>query len=141
MRLAAVTLGMVALAMVSGCGSSPTPAASSTVVLGLADAGRTVQVKVGDTVRVTLEEDFPVPGSALVWNVTSLDASVLKPGLVTRSPRVQSGLGGHDTYTADFRAGAAGQTTLDAHGTTSCEAMAKQNCPDRDFKITVVVTT
>lgn len=72
--------------------------------------------------------------------MTSLDASVLQQRLVTRSPRVQSGPGTHDTYTADFRASAAGQALLDGHGTTSCEAMAKQNCPDRDFKITVVVT-
>lgn len=136
-----VNLGIFALAIVSGCGTSTTPAAGSTVVLGQADAGRTVQVKVGDTVRVTLEEDFPVPGSALVWNATSLDASVLQQRQVTRSPKVQSGPGTHDTYTADFRAIAAGQAALDAHGTTSCEAMAKENCPDRDFKITIVVTS
>jgi predicted secreted protein len=141
MRLAIVGLSVLALAIASGCGASTSPAAGSTVVLGEADAGRTVQVKVGDTVRVTLEEDFPVPGSALVWDVTSHDASVLQQGKVTRSPRSQSGLGAHDTYTADFHAGAAGQAVLDAHGATSCEAMAKENCPDRDFNITIVVTS
>ena len=125
MQLARVNLAVIALAILSGCGAA-SPAAGSTVVLGQADAGRTVQVKVGDTVRVTLEEDFPVPGSALVWNVASLDTSVLQQGLVTRSPKVQSGPGTHNTYTADFRAIAAGQAVLDAHGTTSCEAMVKQ---------------
>ena len=141
MRPAMAGLGVLALAILSGCGTSTAPAAGSTVVLGLADAGRTVQVKVGDTVRVTLEDDFPVPGSSLVWNVTSLDTSVLQQRAVTRSTRVTGGLGAHDTYTADFHAGAAGQSVLDAHGATSCEAMAKQSCPDREFKITVVVAT
>ena len=141
MRLAILSLVVIALAAISGCSVLATRAPSSTVVLGQADAGRMVQVKVGDTVRVTLEEDFPVPGSSLVWNVTSLEPSVLRQGPVIRSPQVRSGPGTHDTYMADFGAIAAGQAVLDAHGATSCEAMAKQNCPDRDFKITVVVTS
>jgi predicted secreted protein len=140
MRKVRVKLAVLALAIVSGCGAAATPA-GGTILLGQADAGRTVQVRIGDTVGVTLEEDFPVPGSALVWNVTSLEPSVLQQGMVTRSPKVQSGPGTHDNYTADFRAMTVGQAMLDAHGATSCEAMAKQNCPDRDFKITVVVTS
>jgi hypothetical protein len=46
---------------------------------------------------------------------------------------------GSDTYTADFLALTSGQALLNAHGTTSCEAMAKASCPDRAFQITVVV--
>jgi predicted secreted protein len=135
-----VNLAVIALAIVSSCGAAATPAAGTTVVLGQGDAGRTVQVRVGDTVRVSLEDEFPVPGSSLVWNVTGMNPSVLQQRLVTRSPKVQNGPGAHDAYSADFRAIAAGQAELDAHGTTSCEAMVKQSCPDRDFKITVVVT-
>jgi hypothetical protein len=75
-----------------------------------------------------------------VWNVRSSNEAVLALETVLRSTPVPSGPGRHDTYTADFGAKAAGQVVLDAHGTTSCEAMTKQNCPDRDFKITVVVT-
>ena len=141
MRLAILNLAVIALVAITSCGLVTTRAPGSTVVLGQADAGRTVQVKVGDTVRVTLEEDVPVPGSSLVWNVTSLEPSVLRRGPVIRSPQVRSGPATHDTYMADFGAIAAGQAVLDARGATSCEAMAKQNCPDRDFKITVVVTS
>jgi hypothetical protein len=95
-------------------------------------------VNVGDTVRVKLVEDRPVPGSSLSWDVTSSLPSVLQAGSVTRNPATMTPVGS-DTYTADFLALTAGQTTLNAHGTTSCEAMAKANCPDRVFEITVVV--
>ncbi len=113
-------------------------AANSTVVLGQQDAGRTVHVMVGDTVRVTLTEDRPVPGSSLTWEVTSSLMSVLQAGAVTRNPPTLTPVG-KDTYTADFLASAAGQAVLDAHGTTSCEAMAKAFCPDREFTLTVIV--
>jgi hypothetical protein len=52
---------------------------------------------------------------------------------------VRNGPGRADTYTADFRAISAGQALLDAKGATTCEAMAKSNCPDQHFTITVVV--
>jgi hypothetical protein len=136
-RLSVLAVGVLAAASAS-CGGSTSLAAASTIVLGQPDAGHTVQVRIGDTIKVTLQDDFPVPGSSLVWNVTSLDGSVLQLGVTTRSPQ-HTGLVGQDTYTAEFHALAAGQAVLDAHGTTSCEAMLKQNCPDRDFTITVVV--
>jgi hypothetical protein len=82
----------------------------------------------------------PGPGSSLVWNVTSSPTTILQPGVVTRTPQVKNGPGRTDTYTAEFRAISAGQAVLDAKGATTCEAMAKQNCPDHDFTITVVVT-
>jgi len=86
---------------------------------------RTVQVKVGDTVQVSLQDDYPVPGSAVVWNATSSNEAVLAPGVVSRSTPVSSGPGKHDTYTGDLSAKAPGQAVLDAHGTTRCEAMTK----------------
>jgi hypothetical protein len=133
--------GALVLATLWACGSATTPATTGTrVVLGLADAARTVQVRVGDTIEVTLEDDFPVPGSALVWDVTSSNETVLTPGSVSRSSPAPSGPGKRDTYTATFQANATGQAVLDARGATSCEAMPKTNCPDRDFKITVVVS-
>jgi FtsP/CotA-like multicopper oxidase with cupredoxin domain len=141
-RLVPLLIYAAGLLSGSACGSVPTPAApasGSTVAVGQAEAGQTVQVKVGDTVRVTLQDGFPVPGAALVWNVTSANETVLAPAAISRSTPVPSGPGRYDTYTADFHANAAGQAVLDAHGATSCEAMPKQNCPDRDFRITVVV--
>jgi hypothetical protein len=142
-RLVAVLIGAPGLLSLSACGSAAAPAApagGSTVVVGPADAGRTVQVKVGDTVRVTLQDDYPVPGSSVIWTVASSNEAVLTPGATLRSTPVPSGPGKHAIYTGDFSAKAPGQAVLDAHGTTTCEAMTKQNCPDRDFKITVVVT-
>jgi hypothetical protein len=142
-RLILVLIATAGLLTVSACGSAaapPPPASGNPVLVGQADAGRTIQVRTGDTVRITLEDDYPVPGSSVVWNVTSSNEAVLALGAVLRSTAVPSGPGKHDTYTADFSARAAGQAVLDAHGTTTCEAMAKQNCPDRDFKITVIVT-
>ena len=139
MQRMAIALATLAFAGMSACCGATAHVASSTVVLGQQDAGRTVLATIGDTVRVTLTEDRPVPGSSLTWDVTSSLPSVLQAGAVTRNPATMTPVGS-DTYTADFRAVSIGQSVLEAHGTTSCEAMAKQNCPDRDFTITVVVS-
>ena len=120
------------------CGSA-TVAPAGTVDLGEKDAGSTVHVKSGDTLRMQLVESFPVPGSSLVWNVTTTDPAVLSLIKADRTPQVRSGPGGSDTYTVFFNASHAGRASLDAHGATSCEALAKQSCPDRNFTITVVV--
>jgi hypothetical protein len=138
MQRMAVALAALAFSgLMAACGTT-THAAGNTIELAQQDAGRTVLVNVGDTVRVKLVEDRPVPGSSLSWDVTSSLPSVLQAGSVTRNPATMTPVGS-DTYTADFLALTAGQTTLNAHGTTSCEAMAKANCPDRVFEITVVV--
>jgi len=122
------------------CGSAAAAPASRTVDLGEKDAGSTVQVRAGDTLRVQLIESFPVPGSSLVWDVTSTDPAVLAVVKADRTPQVRSGPGGTDTYIALLRAAGAGRATLTAHEARSCEAMAKQSCPDRNFTITVVVS-
>jgi hypothetical protein len=138
MRRIAVALAALAFAgLAAGCGAV-THASGSTMELGQQDAGRTVQVSVGDTVRIKLVEDRPVPGSSVTWVVTSSLPSVLQAGTVTRNPATMTPVGS-DTYTADFLAVTGGQALLSALGTTSCEAMAKANCPDRAFQITVVV--
>jgi predicted secreted protein len=135
-----VALSVFALAAVSACGGTPAPAAGTTILLHQSDAGKTFSVRGGDTVRIILDDNYPVPGSSLVWNVASSLTSVLQPGTVTRSPQVRSGPGRTDTYTAEFRAMTAGQAVLAAKGATTCEAMAKTSCPDQQFTITVVVT-
>jgi FtsP/CotA-like multicopper oxidase with cupredoxin domain len=141
-KTVALVAAVAAVALICACGSAVNSAAAgSTVVLSQHDAGRTVQVHVGDTVRLTLEESFPVPGSSLVWVATSSDPSILAPGAVSRSPQMRSGPGGHDTYTADFAARSGGQAMLQARGSTTCEAMAKQYCPDQVFTINIVVAS
>jgi predicted secreted protein len=134
-RFLATPLLIVAVA----CGSAAANPATRTIDLVEKDAGTTVQVRAGDTVRVQLVESFPVPGSSLVWDVTSSDRAVLSVIKAERTPQSRSGPGGTDTYTAFFSAANAGQATLTAHGATTCEAMAKQSCPDRNFTISVVV--
>ena len=109
-----------------------------TITLTQADAGRTVHASIGATVQVVLDEEFPVPGSSLVWSVRSSNASVLSPGTTTGQPSPGPGVKTF-TYTADFRASATGQALLLAHGATTCEAMAKSSCPDKDFDVTVTV--
>jgi hypothetical protein len=141
-HLVSVLIAAAALLTLGACGSAGARVApATTVVVGQGDAGRTIEVKVGETVRVSLQDDYPVPGSSTVWNAISSNEEVLAPGTASRSTPTPSGLGRHAAYTADFSARAAGQAILDAHGITSCEAMVKQNCPDRDFKITVVVAS
>jgi predicted secreted protein len=135
MRFLAAPLALLIFA----CGSANVTPAAQTVTLGEKDAGTTVQVRSGDTVQVQLKDSFPVPGSSLVWDVSSSDPSVLTAVKTDRKPPVRSGLGGSDTYTASFKAGGTGQAALNAHGATTCEAMAKQFCPDRNFAITIVV--
>jgi len=135
-RLLATPLLIAAVA----CGSATAAPASRTVDLAEKDAGSTVQVRAGDTLRVQLIESFPVPGSSLVWDVTSTDPAVLSMIKAERTPQARTGPGGTDTYIAFFDASHTGRASLNAHGATSCEAMVKQSCPDRNFTITVVVS-
>jgi hypothetical protein len=135
-----VILGVLLVGAVSACGGVPAPAAGSTVLLSKSDAGKTVTVHGGDTIRITLDDTYPVPGSSLVWTVGSSASSVLQAGTTNRTKQVKNGPGRTDTYTADFHAIGAGQAVLNASGATTCEAMAKTNCPDQQFAITVTVT-
>src|SRR5579872_4106364 len=94
-----------------GCGSPAAPAAPQTLVLREADAGGTVQARIGDIIQVKLVESFPVPGSSLVWEVSSSAPSVLTAGKVTRDP-AERPLTGQVAYTAEFSAKAQGQAQL-----------------------------
>ena len=139
MRTTPARLGILGLILwVAGACGRPIDPSVTVVDLGLDQAGQTVQVRVGDEVRITLQDQFPVPGSSLVWRVTSSAPRVLSLASESR-PSPAPGLGNRD-YVAVFATEEAGQATLDAHGTTECEAMMKSACPDRDFTITVVVS-
>jgi hypothetical protein len=133
-------LGLLALflALTAACGAPAAGGGGQVVELGLNDAGRTVHVHVGDVIEVTLEDQFPVPGSSLVWRVTDSPESVLAPESETVPTPAPAA--GDVPYSARFAARAAGEAVLTAHGATSCEAMAKQSCPDREFTITVEVS-
>jgi predicted secreted protein len=129
----------MAVVFLLGCGATAGPAAPQTLVVHESDAGRTVQIRPGDTIQVKLVESFPVPGSSLVWDVSSSAPSALAAGKVTRNPAERPRIG-QVAYTAEFTAKASGQAQLIARGSTTCEAMTKEGCPNRDFSITVNVS-
>lgn len=133
-------LAVPLIALSLACGSPATAAGNRTLSLSDQDAGRTVQVRVEDVVRVQLKEGSPVPGFSLIWDVSSGAPSVLRSVSIQRSATATSGPSRQDTYTALFRAATAGQAILIARGSTACEAMAKSHCPNRDFTITVLVS-
>jgi hypothetical protein len=107
--------------------------------VGTEQAGTTVHAQVGDTIRVKLQDSFPVPGSSLVWSVSSSSPSILSPTSTTApTPAPMRGV---SPYVADFLAQTSGQAILNARGATTCEAMAKQYCPDQAFTIRVIVSS
>ncbi len=125
-------------AAIMACGSvGPAPAAHSTIVLNQDSAGTTVQAHVGDTVQVKLQESFPLPGSSLVWDVSTSAPSVLKLSKVTRDP-AERPRQGTVAYTAVFAASSTGQAALFARGSRTCEAMP--TCQQESFTVTVVVS-
>ena len=125
------------LAMAVACGGTATPvAAHSTIVVGQDQAGKTVDAKVGDTVRVKLTEEFPLPGSSLVWDVTSSRPTLLKLDKVTRDP-AERPRQGNVAYTADFVAKSGGSADLIARGSRTCEAMAAPACQSINFTVTI----
>lgn len=128
---------LLALA-IAACGSvGPAPTVHTTLVLNQDSAGKTVQAHVGDTIQVELQESFPVPGSSLVWDVSSSAPSVLRLSRVTRDP-AERPRQGQVAYVAEFAAAGAGQATLFMRGSRTCEAMP--TCQQENLTVTVVVS-
>jgi hypothetical protein len=139
-RLLVVGLvGVIILFAVVVSSSSPSTSypPSGLVKLTAADFGHSDLIPVGSTVQVTLQDQFPVPGSSLVWNVTSSNPAVLS--LRSQSSPSFAPAGGNLPYTASFLARSPGTATLLANAATTCEAMAKSSCPDQNYTITIKV--
>ena len=99
--------------------------------------GTTVRVLVGQIIQVRLTDSRPIPGSSLVWAVSSSDPAIL------RLQSAQQGAAApmrDSVYSATFVARGRGTARLHAAGATTCEAMLKSACPDRAAEITVEVT-
>ena len=128
---------VLAIAMAAACGSIGPAHTPATIVVKEDAAGTTIHAQVGDTVQVELTESFPVPGSSLVWDVSSSAPSVLKLETVTRDP-AERPRQGTVKYTADFTATASGEAKLFARGSQTCEAMPA--CPQKDFTVTIEVS-
>jgi hypothetical protein len=128
-----------ALASALACGGTAAPAVShSTIVVGQDNAGKTVDAKVGDTVRIKLTEEFPFPGQSLTWDVSSSRPTLLKLEKVTRDPADRPRQG-NVAYTADFAASASGSADLIARGSRTCEAMAGPGCQNVNFTVTIKI--
>jgi hypothetical protein len=128
---------LLAIAIIACGPTGGAPAVRATIVLNHDSAGKTVQAHVGDTIQVELQESFPVPGSSLVWDVSSSAPSVLKLSKVTRDP-AERPRQGQVAYTAEFAAEGAGQATLFMRGSRTCEAMP--TCQQEDLMVTVVIS-
>ena len=131
----------IVAAAVVACGASGTSASvdHKTIAVGKDQAGQTIHVGVGDTVIVNVEEQFgPVPGIALVWDVSTSVPTVLKLEKVTRDPADRPRVGSVE-YRAQFIAAKSGEASLFARGSQTCEAMAAPACKGLDFVIKVVV--
>lgn len=133
--LLAVSFVLVA-AVACGSVSGSQAASHATIVVGQDQAGKTVDAKVGDTVRINLTEEFPVPGSSLTWDVTSSRPTLLKPDKVTRDP-AERPRQGSVAYAAFFTATGSGSADLIARGSRTCEAMAGPGCQNVNFTVTV----
>ena len=139
MRLILVAVVALSAVLSGACGGSTnTPAPPAPRVLHEADAGGRVTLLPGQGLEVDLTDTRAVPGSSLVWTASSSDGTVLAKLSDSRSP-AQPGLARGDVYRAVFRAGRPGSATILAVGATTCEAMAKSNCPDRSWSVTVTV--
>src|SRR6476660_5483605 len=100
LRASACMLTAAAMA----CGATGTSASigHKTIAVGKEHAGQTIHVAVGDTVIVNVEEQFgPVPGIALVWDVSTSAPTVLKLDKVTRDPAERPRVG-NVNYSAQF---------------------------------------
>ena len=130
---------LAATAIACGATGVPASAGHKTIAVGKDQAGQAIHASVGDTVTVNLEEQFgPVPGVALVWDVSTSAPSVLKLDKVTRDP-AERPRAGKVKYIADFIATRTGEAMLVVRGSQTCEAMVPPACQGQEFTITVVV--
>ena len=123
---------VVVLGLLTACGAPATPAASSQS-LTEADAGRSIGLRVGDKLEVTLPGN---PTTGFQWEVGSLDTSVLKPIGEPEYKPSSNALGSGGQFTFHFEAVTPGQTTLQLIYHRPFE---KDTPPAQTFEVTVTV--
>ncbi len=111
-----------------------TPAAGAPISITADDAGKTITLRPGDTLIVTLEGN---PSTGYNWERAKTDeATVLKQiGDAEFQADRSDVVGGPGKIVLRFEAAAAGQTTLHLVYHRSWESEA----PQKDFQVTVVV--
>jgi predicted secreted protein len=132
---------LLAGGFLSGCGASA-GATDASVTLSGKDDGRTITVKPGTTIQLTLEDSFGPPGSSLTWDADSSAPSVLVRSTTRMDPALPPNALPQGTvrYLAEFKAQAAGQAQIVGHGRRTCEAMNPAFCQQATFAVTVQVT-
>lgn len=151
-RLVAPAVALTAAILMSACGGQACacygqgkiPATATAVPVSAALDGRTITVRRGIVIEVTLENSFGPPGSSLTWDATSTDSKVL----LRTSSRVESSgspspapvLQRQERYIADFRAQSVGTAQIIGQGHRTCEAMDPAFCPQGHYTVTVQVT-
>ena len=136
LTVAAIAVVAVAAYALPGCGSAGSGASTpspSPIRLSSGDAGRSVTVRRGTLIDVSLPPlDGFRPWSAPVAG----DQKVLKP--VTRTPHPPEG----GTATASFRAGADGTSRITSTARIACTPTPGRVCPMvvRSWTVTVHVT-
>ena len=123
---------VVVLGLLTACGAPPTPAASIQS-LTEADAGRSIELRVGDQLEVTLPGN---PTTGFQWEVGSVDTSVIKPSGEPEFKSSSSALGSGGQFTLRFEAVAPGQTTLKLIYHRPFE---KDTPPAQTFEVSVTV--
>ena len=151
-RLLAPAVALIAAILMSACGGQACacfgqgqlPATPTAVPVSAALDGKTITVRRGTLIEVTLDNSFGPPGSSLTWEATSTDSSIL---LRTSSRVEPSGppspaalLERQERYIADFRAQSAGTAQILGQGHRTCEAMDPAFCPQGHYTVTVQVT-
>ena len=126
-------MAVIAAALSVTCGNpsagSPRPGSGATpapIRVTEADFGQTVKVSPGQSVDVELIDRRPVPGSSLVWSVSSTDPAVLE--LKSEQPGVAAPMK-DSVYRAMFVARRAGTAKIHAAGTTTPRQCSKAAAP------------
>jgi inhibitor of cysteine peptidase len=133
LRLVIIVGDVVAIVgLLSACGAEPPPAAPLKR-LTEADAGRAIELRVGDELEITLPGK---PSAGFEWEVGSGDTSIIKltgePGFTPSS----NAFGATGQFTLHFEAIAAGQTALNLVYRRPFE---KDTPPTQIFEVNVTV--
>jgi inhibitor of cysteine peptidase len=129
----AIMVGWIAIiGLLNACGAEPSSAAPTTR-LTEADAGRSIELRVGNILEVTLPGN---PTTGFQWEVGAGDSTILKLSGEPVFEPSSGALGGGGQSTLRFQAIAAGQTPLKLIYHRPFE---KDTPPAQTFEVTVTV--
>src|SRR5689334_9070611 len=83
LKLASLALALGTALLVAGCGEvacaciGNPPATPAPRFLGSSDNGKTISIRRGQSIELTLENSYGPPGSSLTWQASSSNPAVL----------------------------------------------------------------